>query len=149
MSREQSNCVRIEEIHKLTAPGSGPQKSQNDWAYLASSLLLAILTASMWAQVAAPSGEVETVFSQARALYVDVHQNPELSGHEMQTAGKLASRLRALGYEVTEHVGGSGIVALLKNGPGRTGVALMQLDALPVQGEPGCPYARKMRTKEN
>src|SRR5207248_3035383 len=53
MSREQSNCVRIEEIHKLTAPGSGPQKSQNDWAYLASSLLLAILTATIRAEVAA------------------------------------------------------------------------------------------------
>src|SRR5207248_8247373 len=145
---DRLTCSRInEEIHKLTLLGNG--ECQNDRAYLAMFLLLVVVTASAWAQTAGTSGEVENVFLQARALYVDVHQNPELSGHEMQTAEKLASRLRTLGYEVTEHVGGNGIVALLKNGPGRTGVALMQLDALPVQGEPGCPYARKMRTKEN
>ena len=55
-------------------------------------LLLVVVTASAWAQTAGTSGEVENVFLQARALYVDVHQNPELSGHEMQTAEKLASR---------------------------------------------------------
>src|SRR5438876_8599889 len=112
---DRLTCSRInEEIHKLTLLGNG--ECQNDRAYLAMFLLLVVVTASAWAQTAGTSGEVENVFPQARALYVDVHQNPELSGHEMQTAEKLASRLRTLGYEVTEHVGGNGIVALLKNG---------------------------------
>ena len=58
------------------------------------------------------SKEVEAVYPEAHALYLDLHQNPELSSHETQTAAKLASRLRGLGYEVTEHVGGTGIVAI-------------------------------------
>ena len=62
--------------------------------------------------------EVESVYPDAHALYLDLHQNPELSGHETQTAAKLAARLRSAGYEVTEHVGGTGVVAILKNGAG-------------------------------
>src|SRR5438874_13772738 len=88
---DRLTCSRInEEIHKLTLLGNG--ECQNDRAYLAMFLLLVVVTASAWAQTAGTSGEVENVFPQARALYVDVHQNPELSGHEMQTAEKLASR---------------------------------------------------------
>src|SRR5213593_905131 len=95
---DRLTCSRInEEIHKLTLLGNG--ECQNDRAYLAMFLLLVVVTASAWAQTAATSGEVEKVFPQAHALYVDVHQNPELSGHETQTAEKLVSRLRALGYE--------------------------------------------------
>ena len=58
------------------------------------------------------------MYPEAHSLYLDLHQNPELSSHETQTAAKLATRLRGLGYEVTEHVGGTGIVAILKNGAG-------------------------------
>ena len=127
---DRLTCSRInEEIHKLTLLRNG--ECQNDRAYLAMFLLLVVVTASAWAQTAATSGEVEKVFPQAHALYVDVHQNPELSGHETQTADKLVSRLRTLGYEVTEHVGGNGIVALLKNGPGPTVMLRTELDALP------------------
>ncbi len=125
---DRLTCSRInEEIHKLTLLRNG--ECQNDRAYLAMFLLLVVVTASAWAQTAATSGEVENVFLQARALYVDVHQTPELSGHETQTAEKLVSRLRTLGYEVTEHVGGNGIVALLKNGPGPTVMLRTELDA--------------------
>src|SRR5256712_10824247 len=123
---DQLTCPHNEEIHKLTLLG-GNKECQNYWAYTL--FLLVMFAASAWAQMAAPSGEVETVFPQARALYVDVHQNPELSGHETQTADKLVSRLRTLGYEVTEHVGGNGIVALLKNGPGPTVMLRTELDA--------------------
>src|SRR5438876_1176150 len=89
---DRLTCSRInEEIHKLTLLRN--DECQNDRAYLAMFLLLVVVTASAWAQTAATSGEVENVFPQARALYVDVHQNPELSGHETQTAEKLVSRL--------------------------------------------------------
>src|SRR5438270_13347617 len=112
-------------------------------------LLLVVVTASAWAQTAGTSGEVEKVFPQAHALYVDVHQNPELSGHETQTADKLVSRLRTLGYEVTEHIGGTGIVGILKNGPGPTVMLRTELDALPVEEKTGLPYASKARTKDD
>src|SRR5215472_167132 len=77
------------------------------------------------------SKQVDAAYSDAYALYVDVHQNPELSSHETRTAAKLASGLRGLGYDVTEKVGGTGVVALLKNGTGPTVMLRTELDALP------------------
>src|SRR5271156_7029830 len=109
---------------------------------------LVTLVALAYAQAPA-SKEVENVYPDAHALYLDLHQNPELSAHETQTAAKLASRLRSLGYEVTEHVGGTGIVAILKNGPGPTVMLRTELDALPVEEKTGLPYASKVRTKDN
>src|SRR6266852_6029736 len=116
------------------------------WATFA---FLVCVTSSAWAQSAAVPKEVQTVYPDAHALYVDLHQHPELSSHETQTAAKLASRLRALGYEVTEHIGGNGIVALLKNGPGPTVMLRTELDALPVEEKTGLPYASKIHTKDD
>jgi len=93
--------------------------------------------------------EVEAVYPDSHALYVDLHQNPELSSHETQTAAKLAGRLRSLSYEVTERVGGTGIVAILKNGPGPTVMLRTELDALPVEEKTGVSYASKVRVKED
>lgn len=110
--------------------------------------LLAFLTAFACAQN--PSfKEVESVYPQARSLYVDLHEHPELSGHETQTAAKLATGLRSAGYEVTEHVGGTGIVAVLKSGAGPTIMLRTELDALPVEENTGLPYASKVRTKDD
>jgi len=111
-------------------------------------LLVGSLSAVAWAQAPA-SKEVEAVYPEAHALYLDIHQNPELSSHEVQTAAKLAGRLRGLGYEVTEHVGGTGIVAILKNGAGPTVMLRTELDALPVEEKTGLPYASKVRTKDD
>ena len=111
--------------------------------------LLAVFTASALAQDPAISKEVESVFPDARALYLDLHQSPELSSHETQTAAKLASRLRDLGYDVTGHVGGTGVVALLKNGAGPTIMLRTELDALPVEEKTGLNYASKAHAKDN
>jgi len=112
-------------------------------------LLLGVsLTAVVWAQTSA-SKEVEAVYPDAHTLYLDLHQSPELSTHETQTAAKLAGRLRGLGYEVTEHVGGTGVVAILKNGAGPTVMLRTELDALPVEEKTGLPYASKVRTKDD
>jgi hippurate hydrolase len=92
---------------------------------------------------------VQTVYPEAHALYLDLHQNPELSSHETQTADKLAGRLRDLGYTVTEHVGGTGVVAILKNGAGPTVMLRTELDALPVEEKTGLPYASKIHTKDD
>src|SRR5271167_2351762 len=111
-------------------------------------VICASLVASAWAQ-APSSKEVEAVYPDARALYLDIHQSPELSSHETQTAAKLAGRLRTLGYEVTEHVGGTGIVAILKNGAGPTVMLRTELDALPVEEKTGLVYASKVHTKDD
>src|ERR1700738_466390 len=103
--------------------------------------LFAVLTASAAAQGPELSKEVESVYPQAHALYLDLHENPELSSHETQTAAKLASRLRNLGYDITEHVGGTGVVAMLRNGSGPTVMLRTELDALPGEEKTGLYYA--------
>jgi len=109
-----------------------------------------LLTASYtFAQITPGSKEVEAVYPDAYALYLDLHKNPELSAHETQTAAKLADRFRGLGYEVTEHVGGTGVVALLRNGEGPTVMLRTELDALPVEEKTGLPYASKVRAKDD
>ncbi|MFZ3264304.1 MAG: amidohydrolase [Terriglobales bacterium] len=112
-------------------------------------LLLAVLVPSLFAQITPHSREVDTAYPAAHELYVDLHENPELSSHETHTAAKLAERLRSLGYEVTEHVGGTGIVAILKNGSGPTVMLRTELDALPVEEKTGLPYASKVHTKDD
>jgi hippurate hydrolase len=111
-------------------------------------VLLASLAASANAQTPG-SKEVENVYPAAHALYLDLHEHPELSGHETQTAANLAGRLRSFGYEVTEHVGGTGIVALLKNGTGPTVMLRTELDALPVEEKTGLSYASQVRAKDD
>jgi amidohydrolase len=112
-------------------------------------LCMVLLAIPVVAQTAAMSTEVESVYPDAHAFYLDLHQNPELSSHETQTATKLGARLRVLGYDVTEHVGGTGMVAILKNGPGPTVMLRTELDALPVEEKTGLPYASKVHTKND
>jgi amidohydrolase len=111
-------------------------------------LLIAALVTSSYGQDS-PSKEVDSVYPDAQALYVDIHQHPELSSHESQTAAKLATRLRSIGYEVTEHVGGTGVVAILKNGAGPVVMLRTELDALPVEENTGLEYASRVRTKDD
>ena len=93
--------------------------------------------------------QLEPVLPDAYALYLDLHQHPELSSHETRTAALLARRLRQLGYEVTENVGGTGVVGIMKNGSGPTVMLRTELDALPVEELTGLPYASKIRTKDD
>jgi amidohydrolase len=113
------------------------------------SFILVMFTSLVWAQTSSLTTEVETAYPDAHAFYLDLHQNPELSSHETQTAQKLAGRLRDLGYTVTEHVGGTGVVAVLKNGSGPTVMLRTELDALPVEEKTGLAYASKVRTKDD
>lgn len=79
-------------------------------------------------------------------FYRDFHAHPELSLHETQSAAKLAEQARAAGYEVTENFGGTGVVAMLKNGPGPVLLIRADIDALPITEETGLPFASKVRT---
>jgi len=80
-------------------------------------------------------------------LYRHLHANPELSYQEKETAARLAKELRAAGLEVTENVGGYGVVGVLKNGPGKTVMVRTDLDALPVTEATGLAYASKVKVE--
>ncbi|MDX1392063.1 MAG: amidohydrolase, partial [Rheinheimera sp.] len=79
------------------------------------------------------------------ALFTHFHQHPELSHMETQTAKRLAKELRAAGFDVTEGVGKTGIVAMMKNGPGPLVMMRADMDALPVEEKSGLPYASKAK----
>ena len=99
-------------------------------------LPLVLIAAFASAQSSSPK-EIDSVYPDAHSLYLDLHEHPELSGHETETAAKLAGKLKAAGYEVTEQVGGTGVVAVLKNGTGPTIMLRTELDALAGRGTYG------------
>jgi amidohydrolase len=103
--------------------------------------------ASQTAWITPTSAEVDAIYPDIETLYIDLHRNPELAFQEVQTAAKLASRVRALGYEVTTGVGRTGIVAVMKNGPGPTVMLRTELDALPVEEKTGLPFASQVVVK--
>lgn len=78
-------------------------------------------------------------------LFVHFHQNPELSFLERATAKRLAEELRAAGVEVTEGVGGTGLVGFIRNGDGPMVLVRADMDGLPVEEKSGLPYASKAR----
>lgn len=75
------------------------------------------------------------------ALFIDLHRNPELSFQETRTAAIAAGHLRDLGLEVTEGIGKTGVIGLLRNGAGPVVWARADMDALPVTEQTGLPYA--------
>lgn len=91
--------------------------------------------------------QLNASYSAIETLYQDLHRNPELGFNEHQTAAKLAERAKALGFDVTTGVGGTGVVAILRNGPGPTVMLRTELDALPVQEKTSLPFASKVTTK--
>ncbi len=111
--------------------------------------LFGTLAAQSVSSQTSPSKEIDGVYADTHALYLDLHEHPELSKHETQTAVKLAARLRSAGYDVTEHIGGAGFVAILKNGTGPIVMLRTELDALPVEEKTGLPYASKVVTKDD
>jgi hippurate hydrolase len=81
-------------------------------------------------------------------LYTHLHQTPELSLQEKETAKRMADELRALGVSVTTGVGGHGVVGVLKNGEGKVLMLRADMDALPVAEQTGLPFASKVRTPD-
>jgi amidohydrolase len=95
---------------------------------------------------AKPAGFVSSVTSllpDLEALYKDIHSHPELSLQETRTSSIAAGRLRAGGYDVTSGIGKTGVVGVLRNGPGPTVMLRADMDALPVQETTGLEYASK------
>ena len=79
------------------------------------------------------------------ALYRDLHEHPELSMQETRSAGLLAAEARRLGFDVTTGVGGTGVVAVLRNGEGPVLLLRADMDALPVEEQTGLPFASRAR----
>ena len=118
------------------------------------SSVVVILTLSGGAFADAPQStnpsvpEVTALEPELEALYKDLHQHPELAFHERRTAAALASRVKALGFEVTTGIGQTGIVAIMRNGPGPVVMLRTELDALPVEEKTGLPFASKVTTQD-
>jgi len=111
-------------------------------------LCLLVLGSAGFAAEDAVSADVERMYPELEKLYIELHQNPELSLQEFKTAARLAGLLRPLGYDVTEKVGGTGVVAVLKNGPGPVVLFRTDMDGLPVEEKSGVPYASKAKTAD-
>ncbi len=115
-------------------------------------LLLGLLPAIASAQADLASS-AQKQLPALTEVYKHLHENPELSGHEVQTAAYVAGELKKLGYTVTEHVGkyedgsqAEGVVAILENGKGPRVLLRTELDALPVEEKTGLDYASHVKT---
>ena len=112
-------------------------------------MLTALLLATL--PVPAPAADAAQILREKLpalvALYKELHAAPELSLREEKSSARMASELRALGYQVTEKVGGFGVVGVLENGPGRTLLVRCDMDALPLEEKTGLAYASKVVTE--
>jgi amidohydrolase len=98
---------------------------------------------------AAIEASVEADYPKLDALYKDIHAHPEIAFQEVKTAAKLAAEMRALGFEVTEKIGKTGLVAIYSNGDGPTIMVRTELDALPMEEKTGLSYASRDKTSWN
>ena len=112
-------------------------------------LLSAIAAAALALPAAASAATVKDAIASdmpaLMTLYRDLHANPELSMQEARSPAKLAAEARKLGFAVTEHVGRTGVVAVMKNGPGPVLLLRADMDALPVVEQTGLPFASKVK----
>ncbi len=90
---------------------------------------------------------LDAIYPALSTLYIDLHKTPELSLFEEKTSAKMAEQLRKLGYEVTEKVGGYGVVGILRNGEGPTVLFRADMDALPVKEQTGAAHASTVTMK--
>jgi amidohydrolase len=82
-------------------------------------------------------------------FYRHLHQHPELSHEEHNTAAEVAKRLGSFGYQVHEGIGGTGVVGVLHNGDGPTVLLRADMDALPVKEQTGLPYASTVTARDS
>lgn len=92
---------------------------------------------------------VDQELPEVEKLYKHLHANPELSFQEKETSKIMASRLKELGFQVTENIGGYGVVGVLKNGQGPTVMVRADMDALPIKEETNLPYASQITIKDS
>lgn len=99
------------------------------------------LSVSPFVQAQSIDESIDKIYPKLDQLYKHLHQNPELSLQEKETSARMAKELRDLGYEVTENIGGYGVVGMFKNGPGPVLLIRSDMDALPMEEKTGLAYA--------
>ncbi len=105
------------------------------------------VAAPLAAQEAVSVSAVERVAPEIVGIRHQIHQNPELSNRETETAALVAERLRALGLAVEEGVAKTGVVAILRGGrPGPVVAVRADMDALPVTERTDLPFRSTKRT---
>jgi hippurate hydrolase len=110
------------------------------------SAVATLLLLSQFAQADSLSQQVQVDYNKhLGGLFDYFHRNPELSMMEAETAARLAKELKAAGFDVTADVGGTGVVAIMKNGPGPLVMMRADMDGLPVQEKTGLSYASKAK----
>ena len=115
----------------------------SDWSVQRFASLMLGLLAAATLTAATPEvrdavrSKVDAEYASLETIYKDLHAHPELSFMETRTAALLAGEFRQLGFEVTEKVGITGVVAVLKNGPGPTVLVRGDMDALPLKETSG------------
>ncbi|GIX16600.1 MAG: peptidase [Rhodothalassiaceae bacterium] len=117
-------------------------------AAVALAAAMAVAQVAGAARAQAPHAEIGEDYAHLEQLYRHLHSHPELSYQEAETAKRIAAELRALGFAVTEGVGGHGVVAIMENGDGPTVMLRTDLDALPVAEQTGLPYASRVKAVE-
>ncbi|WP_170308298.1 M20 metallopeptidase family protein [Parashewanella tropica] len=114
-----------------------------------SSLLLIISNTAFSETHVEGSKAMKELIPKLEKLYLHFHQYPELSFHENKTSQIISQQLKTLGFDVTDHYGGYGVVGLYKNGKGPTVMIRTDMDALPVTEETGLSYASKVTSKNS
>ena len=112
-------------------------------------LLMQVCCFGATAQTQGLHQSAEAIYPKLEPLYQDLHSHPELSFHETETSAKLASWLRAQDFDVTENVGGLGVVGVLRNGAGKTVLVRTDMDALPIKEETSLSCASTVTTTDD
>lgn len=121
--------------------------------FLFSAIAIALSSSVAALPVTSKTGEdselhtsIEKTLPQLEALYLKLHQAPELSLHEEKTSKLIANKLSSLGFKVTKNIGGYGVVGLFKNGNGPTVMIRTDTDGLPIIEQTGKAYASTATT---
>lgn len=118
-------------------------------ALFAASLLPAHAEIDVISVKKAIEASIASEYPRLDALYKELHAHPELAFQEVKTAARLAAEMRALGFDVTEKVGKTGLVAIYRNGDGPTIMVRTELDGLPMEEKTGLDYASRDKTTWN
>ena len=110
-------------------------------------LILLIIILSGFVERKSIEESIKKDIPYLKSLYLDIHQNPEISLMEKETSKKLANELEKIGFEVTRNFGGYGVVGIFKNGNGPTILYRTDMDALPMKEKTGLSYASQIITK--
>ena len=110
-------------------------------------LILLIIILSSFEERKSIEESIKKDIPYLKSLYLDIHQNPEISLMEKETSKKLANELEKIGFEVTRNFGGYGVVGIFKNGNGPTILYRTDMDALPMKEKTGLSYASQIITK--